>query len=136
MSNKGMHSDPESLAAFSGDARRSVPMDKKKFDAYRFLFSRAMLDIKWKTQGMLRGLSIYPIFLFRQIRLIKDIAEFAYIFHNLPIFIEQDMTNFNEDRFCKDIDQFSETHGDYWPNYRILFEKHLNGEDVNIYDFK
>lgn len=94
-----------------------------------------MLDIKWYTGRYLKGLSPNPLKFKEQSDIVKAIAELSYSFHNLPIFLEQDiMDKFDEEIFWKDLEETIKRHQLLNTEYRELFLKKLDGENIHIYD--
>ena len=100
-------------------------MDADREQAYRFLLSAAMLQLKWDLGCLFNGFSWLPWRLWRQLRSARRAAYRAATFHNLACFAEWGFEDFSEDRFWSDVEWFTghfpETD---WSNYRGMFEAH------------
>lgn len=109
-------------------------MEQHRIDAYRFIESKVLLDIKQIAAKFLLPKSVF-VFVFRKNRrTVECLARLSYAIHNLPIFLEnRNMNNFDEKLFWQDMDELTNNFNDIlFTNYRALFEKYLNGEEVNI----
>ena len=109
-------------------------MDQTRKDAYAFLLSAALLHVKWDLAGTLGGFPWSNPFHWRHFFRAVDIAGArAFLFHNLAIFLARDMQGFREERFWEDVERFRARYPtDPRPDYRRLFEKKLNREEVDV----
>lgn len=112
-------------------------MNEARINAYRFILSKAMLDIKWHSQSKLEGLSQNFLKFKKQSQEIEDIANLAYCFHTLAIHLTLDMNDFEEDAFWTDLKNTTiNYHQILYTDYESLFNRHLKGDDVSILDNK
>lgn len=111
-------------------------MERCKIEAYRFIESKALWDIRQISAGHLLPKSFFHFLSRKNRRTVEYIARLSYAFHNLAIFLENgNMDEFDENLFWGDIDKLTEDFNDLTvSNYRSLFEKCLKGEKVNILD--
>lgn len=111
-------------------------MERCKIEAYRFIESKALWDIRQISAGHLQPRSFFHFLSRRNRRMVEYIARLSYAFHNLPIFLENgNMDEFDENLFWSGIDELAKDFsGLAITNYRSLFERCLKGEKVNILD--
>ena len=109
-------------------------MEQHRIEAYRFIESKVLLDIRQIAARYLLPKSLFYFLSRKNRRTVEYIARLSYAFHNLPIFLENgNMNEFDEKRFWDDIDKLTEDYYDLTvSNYRSLFERCLKGEKVNI----
>ena len=109
-------------------------MEQHRIEAYRFIESKVVLDIRQISDGHLLPKSFFHFHSYKNRRTVEYIARLSYAFHNLAIFLENgNMDEFDEKRFWDDIDKLTKDYYDLTvSNYRSLFEKCLKGEKVNI----
>lgn len=109
-------------------------MEQNKIEAYHFIESKVLLDIKQISAKYLQEKSFFSFLLYKNRKTIKYIARLSYAVHNLPIFLEnRDMDKFDEDIFWSNIDKLANDFDDIaTTNYRALFERCLKREKVNI----
>jgi hypothetical protein len=108
-------------------------VDEAREQAYRFLLSAAMLHLKWDLGCLFGGFSWLPWRLRHQLRSVRRAAYRAVAFHNLATFAVWGFERFSEDRFWRDVEQFSRRFPEAgWSNYRGMFDAHLRGDAVNV----
>lgn len=112
-------------------------MEQNKLEAYRFIESKVLLDIKQISAKYLQPKSFFSFFWRKNRRTIEYIAKLSYVIHNLPIFLEnRNMDEFDEKLFWSNIDELTTDFNDIvFTNYRVLFERYQKGENVNILDY-
>ena len=109
-------------------------MEQHRIEAYRFIESKALLDIRQISARYLQPRTFFSFFLHKNRRTVEYIARLAYAFHNLSIFLEnRNMDDFDENLFWLGIDELTKDFNDIIvTKYRVLFERYLEGENVNI----
>ena len=112
-------------------------MEQNRIEAYHFIESKVLLDIKQISAKYLQGKSFFSFLLYKNRKTIKYIARLSYAVHNLPIFLEnRNMDEFDEDVFWSNIDKLTNDFSDITTtNYRALFERYLKREKVNILEY-
>src|SRR5436305_1898232 len=109
-------------------------MDDTRLDAYRFLLSAAMMHLKCDLQSLIGGFHWWnPVSLYREYRQVQCARVRAITFHNLAHFLTIDMKGFDEERFWSDISNFERRFPGRLCNYKSLFERRLNGEEVSVF---
>jgi hypothetical protein len=108
-------------------------MDLARKHAYRVILSAGLLHLKWDLACLLGGFAWRnPRQALMQIRAAYRAAKRAYAFHNLAIVSTFDFEGFSEDTFWDGLEKFQREHAEsLWP-YRVIFERCLRGEEVNI----
>ncbi len=101
--------------------------------ASRLLLSAGMLHVKWDLACLYGGFSWLPWRFWQQARNARRAADRAFTFHNLAIFAAQDFEGFSENRFWREVEQFTSHYPESrWSNYRGMFEASLRGEPVHV----
>ena len=111
-----------------------VVMEQRKIEAYRFIESKVLLDIRQISARYLQPRTFFSFFSHKNRRTVEYIARLSYAFHNLPVFLEnRNMDDFDENLFWLGIDELTKDFNDIMvTNYHVLFERYLEGEKVNI----
>jgi hypothetical protein len=108
-----------------------IPMDEQRKGAYRFLLSAAMCDIKIQLSCLYR-VSWLPWRALRQIRSAKRAFRLSIAFHNLADFATREFVGFSEEKFWTDIDWLEAGNGWSYHDYRDLFHRFLEGEQLFV----
>jgi hypothetical protein len=108
-------------------------MDTARKNAYRLVLAAGLLHLKWDLACVLNGFGwLSPRRVMLQVRAMRRAAARAYAFHNLAIFSTQEFHGFDEGMFWGDIEKFDRKSATDPSNYRLIFERCLRGEEVNI----
>jgi hypothetical protein len=109
-------------------------METARKEAYAFLLSAAMLHLKWDLVCFWGGFRWWPPWrLPGHLRAIKRAAHRAIAFHNLAIFLTLEMSGFSEDRFWREVEEFSRRFPEAGlADYRGMFERKLAGDEVLV----
>ena len=124
MLRTGQHPSSYTGQTFPFMSDRTRMNDYRK-SAYRYLLYWAMLDIcgvAWIRFSLWNPLSWMAEV--RQIRRAGAIADWR---HNLALFASIDFANFDEDRFCSDLEHVKRWDANFTGyNYRDVFQKRLS----------
>ncbi len=108
-------------------------MDESRKRPYAFLLSAALVHLKWDLVGFWTGLSLWrPWRLLRESHRVRRAAHRAVAFHNLAIFLTQDLRGFSEEEFWAEIEDFDKRFPDDGVDYRGMFDRKLAGEEVIV----
>ena len=107
-------------------------MDSNRQQAYAFLLNAALLHLKWDLTNFWKGMDWRPWRFIEQSRRVKRAARRAIAFHNLATFMAHGMEAFEEDRFWREIQDFTEQFPEDSAKYRRMFDRKLAGEEVMI----
>ena len=108
-------------------------ISESRINAYRFLLCAVMMHLKWDLHGLIGGFHWWnPGSLRRQYQQVHCARVRDIAFHNLAHFLTLGMRDFDEARFSGDLDRFQNRFPERLCNYKSLFERKLNGEEVSI----